>query len=379
MSLGNYRDMWLFAEANDGKFVPVAIEMISEARRLMDKYNADYNEQERVVAVVIGENVDHLAKEAITYGADVVVQLDHPELAHFRLEPYTRAVGRVSEAKTEWKDYDKPRYFAFPATANGRDLSATVLAVLESGLASDCNLLYIEDVEIRHPVKTGGPPKVYERILHMKRPDFSGFEWSTILCLDNPDKDFHPQACSVIPGSFKAAAADPSRKGEIRKEEVYFEEQDLRIKIKSRRKLDKGVDLSQDRIIVALGRGIGDDPTRGIKIGVDLADKLGAGVGISRGIVTASYPLDASVEQYAEEVRQIGETGQVVTPNVYIALGISGAIQHKKGMDQSKFIVTINKDADVPIREFSDVFVKGDLFEVVPALMKALEKEGYKK
>ncbi len=376
--MGVYRDMWVYGESKDGVFVPVAREMISEARRLMDKYNADYSENERVVAVIVGLGVDHLATEAISLGADVVVQLDHPELESFRLEPYTRAVANAARAKDAGQDYDKPRYFVFPATSNGRDLSATVVAELESGLASDCNLLYIENVEIRHRFKTGGGPKMYERVLHMKRPDFSGFEWSTILCLDNPEKDFHPQSCSVIPGSFKVAKPDMDRKGEIKKAPVALEATDLRVKVTARRPLGKDVDLSQDDVIVALGRGIGDDPTRGLKVGVEFAERLGAGIGISRGVVTASYALDPSVEKYAKEIRQIGETGQFVSPNVYFALGISGAIQHKKGMDKSKFIVTVNTETDIPIREFSDVFIKGDLFTVVPALMKALEKEGLK-
>jgi electron transfer flavoprotein alpha subunit len=371
-----YRDMWVYLEQKGGRFMPVALEMVSEARRLMDKYNRDYAERERLVAVVVGSNIDALAKEAVAYGADLVVQIDGSELEDFRLEPYTHAIAKAARKGGAGQDYDKPRYFLFPATHNGRDLSATVLAELESGLASDCNLLYIEDVVIKHRFKTGGNDRKYERVLHMKRPDFSGFEWSTILCLDNPDKEYFPQACSVIPGSFKVSKPDSARRGDVKKITPALSAEALRVKTRNRRIVEKEADLSKKPIVVALGRGIGEDPTKGIQAGLDLARALDAGVGISRGIVTANYPVDPSVSQYTSEARQIGETGQTVKPKVYIAVGVSGAIQHKKGMDQSQFIISINTDENAPVREFSDVFVKGNLFEVLPRLTKALEKGG---
>ncbi|HLF06927.1 MAG TPA: electron transfer flavoprotein subunit alpha/FixB family protein, partial [Thermoplasmata archaeon] len=142
MSKGNYRDMWVFCEQNRGRFVPVTLEMLGEARRLMDKYNADYKETERVVAVVFGRGIDSLVTQAFSAGADVVYACDHAELEHFRLEPYTKLLSKAAMGQDAYKTYDKPRYFLFPATNNGRDLSATGMAALDSGLASDCNLLY---------------------------------------------------------------------------------------------------------------------------------------------------------------------------------------------------------------------------------------------
>jgi electron transfer flavoprotein alpha subunit len=376
MSKGTYRDMWVYGERKGDELSTVAKEMISEARRLMDKYNADYKASEKVVVAVVGYKVDKAAKQAVEHGADVVVQLDHPELEHFRLEPYTHALYGASIRSAGW-DYDKPRYFLFPATHNGRDLSATYCAEAETGCASDCNKLYIENPPIKHRFKTGGNEVVLERILHMKRPDFSGFEWSTILCIDNPDKDFHPQTCSVIPSSFKPVA-NPARKGDVRKPAVKLSAQQLRVRTTSRKPVQK-LDLTRYDSVVALGRGIGDNPTRGVQLGLDLARQMDAGLGLSRGVVTASYSVDASVKQYVSEERQIGETGQTVKPRVYVALGISGAIQHKKGMDQSAFIVSVNKDPETPIREFSDVYLVGDLFEVVPKLAAALERTRGKK
>ncbi|MGQ0536865.1 MAG: electron transfer flavoprotein subunit alpha/FixB family protein [Methanobacteriota archaeon] len=372
--MGVYRDMWVFCETVGGEFVRVSLEMLGEARRLMDKYNRDYNEKELVVAVILGEDGDRLATAAIAHGADVVYTADHPELAHFRLEPYTRAVSAMATSTGNGKSYDKPRYFLFPATNNGRDLSATVLAELASGLASDCNHLAIEDIEMTNRIKTGGQPRKYPRILHMKRPDFSGFEWSTILCLDDMEKEWSPQACSIIPGSFAPLPEDPRRTGRVVPFAYEPGPSDLRVKIGKREKIVKEADLTGYDVVVAAGRGIADDPTKGLKLAKRLADVLGGDLGISRGIVTAKYPVEAGVDQFTREARQIGETGQMVKPKLYVAVGISGAIQHKKGMDKSAKIVAINTDDSAPIREFSDVFVKGDLFELLPRLIEALER-----
>jgi len=376
MSKGNHRDMWVFCEQNRGEFVPVTLEMLGEARRLMDKYNADYKESEKVVAVVMGHHIDALAQSAIEHGADVVYTCDHAELEHFRLEPYTKLLAKAATGKDAYKTYDKPHYFLFPATNNGRDLSATAMAALESGLASDCNLLYIQDIPIKHPVKTRRGEAieeiVYPRILHMKRPDFSGFEWSTILCIDDPDKDFHPQACSVIPGSFKPLQRTAGRKGQRINVTMDLPPQAMRVKTLKRERLPIEVDLARPEVVVAVGRGIQKNPTLGVKLGLELAQALGGDLGISRGVVTSKYPVDASLTQFTKEARQIGETGQMVKPRLYIALGISGAIQHKKGMDKSRVIVAINPDETAPIKEFSDVFIKGDLFDVVPKIKDQL-------
>lgn len=366
----NYRDMWVFCESKDGHFLPVSLEMLGEARRLMDKYNRDYSKDEKVVAVVLGDNAEALARDAAKRGADTVYYAEHPELAHFRIEPYTKVIADLAQDKAR-NGYDKPHYFLYPATHNGRDLSATVCAVLEAGCASDCNMLYIEDVPMKHPLKTGGEQKIITAVLHMKRPDFSGFEWSTILCLDDVNLDWKPESCSVIPGSFKALPLG-STNGKVVQAQPRLGPRDLRVQVKARRKLKQGVDLGKYDVVVALGRGIQRDPSKGIKLGLELAKALGGEVGISRGIVTAKYKVDAGLAPYVEELRQIGETGQMVKPKLYIALGISGAIQHKKGMDQSNVIIAVNTDEDVPIKEFSDVFVHGDLFEVVPRLIEEL-------
>ncbi|MFC4449914.1 electron transfer flavoprotein subunit alpha/FixB family protein [Halorussus aquaticus] len=391
---GDYRDMWVYCETQGGELLDVSKEMLGKARDLMDTYNADYDESERVVGVLVGDEgaTTDLIEEVVAYGADVAVYHEDDRLERFRHKPYTEIVADMargsadppnwetgdpgSEPTADWRDYDKPRYFLFPATNNGRDLSAQVQAELDSGLASDCSGLFIEEELISNPVKTGEPgEKVeFERVLHMKRPDFSGFEYSTILCLDNPGREFHPQGCSVIPGSFDPIDPDYEREGEVIEHDLGLPDDWFRVDVTEFDRLDEGVDLTGHEVVVALGRGIGDDPTRGIELGLDLVDAFeDAALGLSRGVVTASYDVDGHVANYVAEERQIGETGQMVEPTLYVAAGISGAVQHKVGMDESDTIVAVNTDPDARIRDFSDYFVEGDLFEVLPRLTESVE------
>jgi electron transfer flavoprotein alpha subunit len=384
---GSYGDMWVYCETQAGALLDVSRELLGEARRLIDGYNEAYDRDERVVAVLIGSDVGRFADECVEYGADVVVVHEDDRLDRFVHTAYCELfcdmarwggdpeTGAVPDP-ADWREYDEPRYVLFPATNNGRDLSAQVQAELDSGLASDCSGLYIEDTVISNPAKVGrsGDKKEFTGVLHMKRPDFSGFEYSTILCLDNPGREFHPQGASVIPGSFEVPEPEPDREGVVVTHDGDLDPDWLRVTVESFDRLDEGVDLTGNDVVVAVGRGIGDDPTRGMELALELADAFeNADVGVSRGIVTGSYEFDGHVEEYTREDRQIGETGQVVEPDLYIAAGISGAVQHKVGMDESGTIVAINTDPDARIRDFSDYFVEGDLFEVLPALTGAVE------
>ncbi|MGZ0746266.1 electron transfer flavoprotein subunit alpha/FixB family protein [Haloparvum sp. AD34] len=385
---GVYRDMWVYCETQAGELVNVSLEMLGKARELMDEYNEDYDADERVVAVLIGDDVAGHADTCIEYGADLVVTAEDDRLDRFRHKPFTELFCEMARADAEWKTgaadesggdggevvYDEPRYALFPATNNGRDLSAMVQAELDSGLASDCSGLYIDSVEISNPVKTGEPgsSRTFRRVLHMKRPDFSGFEYSTILCLDNPNREFHPQGGSVIPGSFEIPEPDPEREGEVVAFDTGLDEDWLRVDVEDFDRLEAGIDLAGHDVIVAVGRGIGKDPTRGVELAVDLADAFDdAEVGVSRGLVTGSYNVDAHVEEYLEEVRQIGETGQEVEPDLYVAAGISGAVQHKVGCDEADTIIAVNTDSDARIHDWCDYFVEGDLFEVLPRFIEA--------
>ncbi|QLG48474.1 electron transfer flavoprotein subunit alpha/FixB family protein [Natrinema halophilum] len=381
---GDYADMWVFCETQNGELLEVSREMLGKARELMDEFEADYGDEEDVVAFLMGDDCEELAEECIAYGADIAVYHDDDRLERFLHKPYTEIASHMARGEgtiesTDWRDYDKPRYVLFPATNNGRDLSAKVQAELDSGLASDCSDLFIEENEVSNPVKTGEPgvKKTFEKVLHMKRPDFSGFEYSTILCLDNPGREFHPQGCSVIPGSFEPMEPDHGREGLVVEHDMDLEDDWFRVEITEYDQLEAGIDLTDHDVIICLGRGIADDPTRGMELGLDLVDAFeDAELGITRGIVTSSYQFEGHVEQYSKEERQIGETGQVVAPDLYIAAGVSGAVQHKVGMDESDTIVAINTDTDARIRDFSDYFIEGDLFEVLPRLTEAIESGG---
>jgi len=381
---GEYADMWVFCETQGGELLDVSTEMLGKARELMDGFEEDYGDDEDVVAFLMGDDCEGLAEECIAYGADVAVYHDDERLERFLHKPYTEIAAHMARGKgtvesTDWRDYDEPRYILFPATNNGRDLSAKVQAELDSGLASDCSDLFIEAEEVSNPVKTGEPgvKKTFEKVLHMKRPDFSGFEYSTILCLDNPGREFHPQGCSVIPGSFEPMERDPDREGLVVEHDMDLDDDWFRVEITDHDRLEAGIDLTGHDVIVCLGRGIADDPTEGMELGLELVDAFDdAALGITRGIVTSSYQFEGHVESYSNEERQIGETGQVVAPDVYIAAGVSGAVQHKVGMDESDTIVAINTDPDARIRDFSDYFIEGDLFEVLPRLAEAVESGG---
>ncbi len=372
---GTYRDMWVYLETQHGSLLDVSKEMLGKARDLMDGYNEEYDADEAVVAVLIGNGIGDLAEEAIAYGADRVLVCEDGALERFRHRPYTEVFVGMARSESGWKNYDEPRYVLFPATHNGRDLSALVQGALDSGLASDCSDLFIENEMISNPAKTGAPGEQveFERILHMKRPDFSGFEYSTILCIDNPGRDFHPQGASVIPGSFPLPEPDAAREGEVIDHDVELDPEWLDVEITEDDVLDEGVDITGHEVVVCIGRGIGRDPTAGFEAALDLVDVLeDAALGLTRGVVTASYQVEGHVDQYLTEERQIGETGVVVEPDVYIAAGVSGAVQHKVGMDESETIIAVNTDPDARIRDFSDYFVEGDLFDVLPALTDAI-------
>ena len=380
-----YRDMWVYCETQQGELIDVSKEMLGQARRLMDEYNSDAGyggdedgTPEEVIAVLIGDDVADLAEEAVAYGADRVVSHEDDRLGRFRHKPYTEIFCHMCrDWEEEWRDYHEPRYTIFPATNNGRDLSALVQGELDSGLASDCSDLYIEEAMLSNPAKTGKPGESveFERVLHMPRPDFSGFEYSTILCIDKPFRDFHPQGASVIPGTFDLPEPDAAREGEIVEHDLDLPEDWFQVEVVEHDQLDSGVDLTGHEVVVAMGRGIDrQDPTEGIELGLELTEQFeDAGFGLSRGVITASYDFGGHVEQYITEERQIGESGQVVEPDLYIAAGISGAVQHKVGMDESETVVAINTDPGADIRDFSDYFIEGDLFEVIPRLVEALE------
>lgn len=383
-----YRHLFVVMEIDEGKFVPVSLEMLGEARRLMDIFNKKYASNEKVVAVLLGDNVKEMAKIPIEYGADTVIIAQNPELKDLRNTIHTKVISQIvqdtnlqDQIEEEYAgEVKKPRYMFFGADSVGRHLSSTVLAEIDSGLASDINQLVISDLKITHQQKTAGKPIMYDKTLEMYRPDFSGFLWTTILCLDNKnpkfERDYHPQACSIIPGVFEPIKPDNSRQGKIIEFVPKIDENDLRIKILKRETIKSEVDFDAYKTIVSFGRGIKSDPEKNIKLIEDLANNLEAGIGITLPISKKPFSVSQKLEStYMIPDRVIGTSGSRTGPLLYVAAGISGAMQHVWGMQDSGFVVAINPDENAPIKDECDIFIKGRMEDVIPLLIEELKKE----
>jgi electron transfer flavoprotein alpha subunit len=387
-SEGSYRHLYLVVEHDNGKPIPVTLEMLGEARRLMDNFNGRYSPSEKVVALVLGENIKELCEELIYYGADAVICVEDPHLKYPINLIDTKVISQVardrvcvSKISPEYSErFKKPRYMFFSADNIGRHLSATVLAELESGLASDINKLVIEDLEIKHEHKTKGLLTRYPKTLEMYRPDFSGFLWTTILCLDNRNptikREYHPQACSIIPGVFAPLQRDPTRKGVVVEYYPELDEADKNVKIVNRGVIKSPIDFESHKAVISFGRGIKDSPEDNIKLIVKLAEELNGEIGVSLPISKKPYSLSEPASSlYMNPDRVIGTSGRRVAPALYFAIGVSGAMQHIAGMKESGFVIAINTDVDSPIKDECDVFIKGRMEDVLPMLIDELKKQ----
>ncbi|MBM2851573.1 MAG: etfA [Candidatus Nitrosotenuis sp.] len=388
MTEGKYRHVHVVMELEDGKLVPVSLEMLGEARRLFDDFNKKYQSNEKVIAVLLGHQVKDLANQLIEYGADAVICADHPELKEMRNTIYTKVICQIASDKdlatkiepTYGAEFKRPRYMFFAADSIGRHLSSTVLTELESGLASDINKLEINDVTITHQSKTAGKPVTYEKTIEMYRPDFSGFLWTTILCLDNKnpaiERDYHPQSCSIIPGVFEAITPDESRTGIVLDFIPTIDQKDLAVKILSRKVIKSEVDFDSCKAIVSFGRGIKDSPDENIKLIEHFAKVLKAEIGVSLPISKKPFPVNQSLSNnYMIPDRVIGTSGRKVNPMVYVAVGISGAIQHIAGMKEAELVVAINPDENSQMKDESDLFIKGRMEDIIPLLIEELKKQ----
>jgi len=388
MTEENYRHVYVVIEHIDGKLLPVSLEMLGEARRLFDDYNAKYSSNEKVVAVILGNNIKDFSKELIEYGADAVVCADHPELKDLRNTIHTKVISQIaldkeiaSRIEPDYaKEFKKPRYIFFAADSIGRHLSSTVLVELESGLASDINKLVIHDMTVTHQIKTEGKPTLFKKTLEMYRPDFSGFLWTTILCLNNTTpsikREYYPQGCSIIPGVFEPIKPDPKRSGEIIFYEPKIEENDLKVKVLSHKIVKSEVDFEIRKAVVSFGRGIKNDPDENIKLVVELAKQLDAEIGISLPISKKLLPASQAISStYMIPARVIGTSGSKISPMLYVAIGISGAMQHIAGMQDSEFVVAINPDENSPIKNECDIFINGRMEDVIPLLVEELKKQ----
>jgi electron transfer flavoprotein alpha subunit len=332
MNLQDYKDVYVFAEQRDGVIQNVALELLGKARELADANN------EKVVAILLGKDIKGKAQELIASGADKVLVVDHDLLATYLTEPYTQAITQIIKEQ-------KPSILLIGATTIGRDLGPRVSARNVTGLTADATKLEISDDEAHE--------------FRMTRPAFGGNLMATILC-----KQHRPQMSTVRPGVMQKMPADPSRKGEIVDYKVQFDEQKInRVKIIKTVKEEKVItDISQAKILVSGGRGVGTKD--GFSKLEALAKELKGEVSSSRAMVDAGV-MDQS--------RQVGQTGKTVRPNLYLACGISGAIQHLAGMEESELIIAINKDKFAPIFSVADLGIVGDLHKIVPMLTERLK------
>ena len=353
--LAAFKDVWVYCEQRQGKLMPTDFELISEGRKLADELGVN------LCGLLLGDNVEGLAKELGGYGADKVYVCESPLMKNYTTDAYAKV---ISDAVMELK----PEIVLFGATNIGRDLAPRCAARLHTGLCADCTHLDVDVanyVEFLRGASTLDVDSIEwnmeDRNLKMTRPAFGGHLMATIIC-----PRFRPAMATVRPGVLKKAPFDQAKADacEVVKVDVSLTESDIQTEVvevvKAAKKL---VDLIGAEFIVSVGRGIAKDVERGIKLAEELAAELGGVVGGSRATIDSGW-LSAD--------HQVGQTGKTVRPKVYVALGISGAIQHKAGMQDSECIIAVNKNKDAPLFEIADYGIVGDLFKVTPLLTEAI-------
>ncbi len=343
MGLEEYKGVFIYAQQVDNEISSIAYELLGKGKELAATLGTD------VTAVLLGKDVKGLCDKLAEYGADKVIVVDDPELETYRTEPYAHALASVIN------EY-KPEIMLVGATAIGRDLGPTVSARVATGLTADCTVLEIGDFPL--VAQPGKEDEQKHNQLLMTRPAFGGNTIATIACPNN-----RPQMATVRPGVMQKIAPIAGAKAEIIEFNPGFTPNDRYVEILEVVKAVGQVENIMDaKILVSGGRGVGS--AENFKMLQDLADALGGMVSCSRAVVENGW----LAQDY-----QVGQTGKTVRPNVYFAIGISGAIQHVAGMEESDLIIAINKDADAPIFDVADYGIVGDLHKIVPALTEAIK------
>ncbi|MCI8732197.1 MAG: electron transfer flavoprotein subunit alpha/FixB family protein [Lachnospiraceae bacterium] len=329
-NLNDYKNIWVFIETECGKAKNVGYELLNVAKPLAQQKGCP------LVAVVIGKDIEYVAKDAICYGADSAIIVDAPEYEYYTTDAFTKALVTLVEKY-------KPETLMIGATNNGRDMGPRVSCRLKTGLTADCTEIGIDE-------DTGN--------IAWTRPTFGGNLMATIMCPDN-----RPQMGTVRPGVFKKGAYDESRTGEIIKETIHTAAEEIRTKLVERvNEVTEAINLEEADVIVAGGRGVGS--AENFKLLEELAEAVDGTLGCSRAAVDAGW---------MPYVHQVGQSGKTVAPRLYFAIGISGAIQHLTGIAGSDTVIAVNKDSDAPIFDVADYGIVGDLNEVVPALTEAIK------
>ncbi|MBA7517745.1 Caffeyl-CoA reductase-Etf complex subunit CarE [subsurface metagenome] len=331
-------DVWVFGEQHDGQLEDTPIELMSKARHLADTLGV------KLAAAVLGDNVKNSATRLIHYGADKVYLAEHPLLAAYQTNSYAKIISELIRKH-------QPQIVLYGATIAGRDLAPRIASAIKAGLTADCTDLQIGDY------KSGQSSELHRNLLYQIRPAFGGNIIATIINYDR-----WPQMATVREGVMPMPEPDPGRKGEIIEEKVQLSQEDLPLEILAEHKRQKKVNLKAARIVVAGGAGVASKDN--FKLIWDLANCFGAAPAATRAAVDLGF-IDSD--------HQVGQTGTTVRPSLYIAVGISGAIQHQAGMSESQKIVAINNDPDAPIFQIAHYKIVGDLNEIVPKMIKAIK------
>lgn len=330
MNIAEYNGVWVFAEQREGQLQKVSLELLGEGRKIADKLGV------KLTALLLGNNIENLAEILAKHGADEVLVADDKRLEHYTTEAYTKVICDLASER-------KPGILFIGATFIGRDLGPRVAARLETGLTADCTSLDVE---------------VADGALLATRPAFGGNLMATIACPDH-----RPQMATVRPGVFDRVETDGSN-CKVEKVEVNLKDSDIRTKVLETIKSVKDiVDISEAKTIVAGGRGMGSKEN--FALVEELAKALGGAVAGSRAAVEKGW---------IDNAYQVGQTGKTVKPSIYIACGISGAIQHVAGMQDSDMIIAINKDESAPIMQIADYAIVGDVKKVLPELINQFKE-----
>ncbi|MEJ2554661.1 MAG: electron transfer flavoprotein subunit alpha/FixB family protein [Anaerolineae bacterium] len=336
----NSRDVWVFIEQEEGAIADVSLELLAKGQELARTLKS------QLCGLLYGYHVGDLAETVIHYGADRVLLADHPELAVYRTLPYARVTTELVRDR-------QPYIFLVGATPTGRDLAPRVASSVRAGLTADCTDLQVGDYTSKKD------KRVYKDLLYQIRPAFGGNLIATIV---NPT--MHPQMATVREGVMRRREPDMTREGAIEKIEPTFDERDLVLKVLSRETRETRVNLKGAPVVVAGGAGVGSKEN--FDLIEELAHILGGEVGASRAAVDAGY---------VSREHQVGQTGTTVRPRLYIAAGISGAIQHRAGMNESSKIIAINTDPNAPIFQIAHYKIVGDLAEVIPMIIRAFREK----
>ena len=331
MNLDEYRGVWIFIEQNAGKIEGVSLELLGAGRKLADKLEVPLG------GFLLGDGIKGLANQVISYGADEVYIIDHPVLKDYRTESYMKGVMILAEKY-------KPEIILYGATPNGKDLASAVATDLNTGLTADTTML---DVDLEN------------RLLEASRPAFGGNIMATILC-----KKHRPQMATVRPKVMKALEPDSGRLGKIIEDQITLKEEDMRTKVlQIVNDVTKKANLADAHVIVCGGKGMGD--LQNFQLIHEFAETIGASVGGTRDVVEAGW---------LPHELQIGQTGETVTPKIYFAIAVSGAIQHVVGMKNSDFIIAINKDPNAPIFDVATYGIVGDAMIILPKLIEQFKQ-----